>query len=371
MIIDRLAKAWRDFKRMFSYTDIERIVGRNIAFTDGMLNAINDWSKMFNGAAPWTEAAPSLSIEGGICREFADIAINEMEASIDHEELNKLFQRSIRDLNENLQEGLALGGMVVKPYLSGTTVGVEYVAADSFIPIAFDDEGRLRDVVFIQTRKAAAYEYYFRLERHTLTAEGLKITNTAYKSSSRSMLGQKISLASAGWGSFLEEATYQIDHMDFGFFKVPKANRVDGSGCGVSIYAGAEHLIERADRQGARLDWEFESAERAVHVDDRALKHNKKTGSVQIPQGKQRLYRGLNLETNQGDLLKEYSPTLREAGFIAGLETYLRQIEFAVGLAYGDLSDAQYVDKTATEIKAAKQRKFNRVSAIQENLKAC
>ena len=62
---------------------------------------------------------------------------------------------------------------------------------------------------------------------------------------------------------------------------------------------------------------------------------------------------------------------MRDESFNRGLESYLRQIEFIVGLAYGDLSDAQYVDKTATEIKAAKQRKYNRVSAIQENLKTC
>ena len=42
-----------------------------------------------------------------------------------------------------------------------------------------------------------------------------------------------------------------------------------------------------------------------------------------------------------------------------------------MGLAYGDLSDVSYVDKTATEVKIAKQRKYNRVAAIQENLKEC
>ena len=62
---------------------------------------------------------------------------------------------------------------------------------------------------------------------------------------------------------------------------------------------------------------------------------------------------------------------MRDEAFNRGLESYLRRIEFTVGLAYGDLSDAQYVDKTATEIKTAKQRKYNRVAAIQENLKTC
>ena len=36
-----------------------------------------------------------------------------------------------------------------------------------------------------------------------------------------------------------------------------------------------------------------------------------------------------------------------------------------------DLSDVTDVDKTATEVKIAKKRKYNMVSAIQENLKDC
>lgn len=48
-----------------------------------------------------------------------------------------------------------------------------------------------------------------------------------------------------------------------------------------------------------------------------------------------------------------------------------RQLEFSVCLSYGDLSDVADVDKTATEAKIAKKRKFNMVAAIQSNLKDC
>ena len=71
------------------------------------------------------------------------------------------------------------------------------------------------------------------------------------------------------------------------------------------------------------------------------------------------------------DLLREYSPAMRDASYIAGLEKYYRNIEFTVGLAYGDLSYVQEVSKTATEVRVSKTRKYNRVTAIQENLKEC
>lgn len=79
----------------------------------------------------------------------------------------------------------------------------------------------------------------------------------------------------------------------------------------------------------------------------------------------------MNLQSDSGDLYKEYSPEFRDENIINGLEQIKRNIEFAVGLAYGDLSDVQAVEKTATEIKHSKVRKYNRVNAIETNLKKC
>lgn len=89
------------------------------------------------------------------------------------------------------------------------------------------------------------------------------------------------------------------------------------------------------------------------------------------PKLKDRLFRGLNITGATQDFFKEFSPSLREENFIKGLEEYKRAIEFTVGLSYGDISNPQSVEKTATEIKAAKKRKYNTVSAIQNNLKTC
>ena len=369
-MFERFRSFWEGVKRMFTLSEIKGVVGKDVALTAQMIRHIEEWNDMYTGQAAWTKEAPSLRIEAGICREFADIAINEMEAAVDNETLNELFIKGIKDLNENLQDGLALGSFIVRPFLNG---GVEYVNADSFIPIEFDSEDKVKDCLFIQRKSVGEDKHYYRCERHTLTTQGLTITNKAYTSNSKSLLGREVRLdVIEEWADFPEEITYPgMDRMDFGFYKNPNKNRVDGSACGISIFESAKELIRKADIQGARLDWEFKSGERAVHVDERALKKDKKTGKVSMGQLDKRLYRGLNLEQNQGELLKEYSPQLRNDGYEAGLESYKREIEFVVGLAYGDLSKDQNVDKTATEIKASKERKYNRVTAIQDNLKKC
>ena len=355
---------------MFERTDLKQVLGSEIELTAQMIDSIGLWQNMLTGSAPWTDKMPSMGLESGICREFADVAINEMQAKVeDNEILDQIFQMAIRELNENLQDGLALGSLIIKPLIGGR---VEYVTADNFIPIRFDN-GRPVDCVFIERKQINENKFYHRLERHTLTPVGLTITNKAYQSTSSARFGTQVPLdAVEVWTGLPDEISYPgMTKIDFGYYRNPLKNRIDNSQCGVSVYSGpAIDRIKAADIQASRLDWEYESGERAIHMDERALKTGL-NGKKSVAKSHERLYRGLNIDQKNDELFKEYSPAMRDDSYRRGLETALRQVEFSVGLAYGDLSDAQYVEKTATEIKAAKQRKYNRVAAIQENLRAC
>ena len=155
-----LKRLWEGIKSMFTTTEIQRIVGRDVALSERMIKSIELWKSMLNGTAPWNDRAPAIGVEIGIAREFADAVLNEMEAKVDgNDNLDNLFQEAIKDLNENLQDGLALGSFIIKPLLSG---GVEYVNADKFIPIEFNDKGGVDDCLFIQHKRTGEYEHYFR-----------------------------------------------------------------------------------------------------------------------------------------------------------------------------------------------------------------
>lgn len=358
---------------MFRYTTLKQIVGKDITLSDKMIDAINEWKQMLNGQADWlTDNIVSLGIEEGVCREFADCALVEMETSVSNERLDKIYQRNIASLNENLQEGLALGSFVLKP-LGG--IAAEFVSADKIIPISFGDDGKPIDIAFLTVKKVGDVDYFTRFERHYFTNGNLTIENKCFHSQTSNDIGLPCSLeAVEEWGNIDPgPITYPgMNRMDFGYYRNPIKNKVDGSVCGISIYESAVDLIRKADIQGARLDWEYESGERAIHVDNKALKQDKSTGRFGMARLSKRLYRGLNLEVGKDqELLKEYSPEMRDEAFKRGLEEYKREIEFSVGLAYGDLSDVQEVAKTATEIKTSKNRKYNRVTAIQNNLYDC
>lgn len=361
---------------MFPIKDIQTTLNIKPAISEEMIKQIEIWQNCYSGKAHWLdENFNSLRLEQSITREFSNIVINEMTASVTVPKLDGIFQSAKRDIGMYLQRGLATGAMVIKP-LGGDKV--QYVAANAFIPVEYDSRGRLLKVIFPEFKKIGD-NYYTRLEYHSLDPEkGLTITNTAYVSSSSDILGRRISLESVEeWKDLTAGISYPLmKRPAFGYYRNPIDNSIDGSRCGVSIFDSALDLIQKADIQFGRLDWEFESGERAVIVDHSALRPTNPIEGIQkldMPKLNDRLYKSMNLSggANGEDFYREFSPQFRQADIIAGLEEYKRNIEFEVCLSYGDISNPQTIDKTATEIKAAKNRKYNMVTAIQDNLKDC
>lgn len=366
-------RIWKGMRKMHDYITLKTVLGRDMCLSQQMIESLEAWQAMLSGKAPWIEPpVVSLRIEAGICREFADACLVELESSIlNNERLDASYQRGLESLNENLQAGLGLGSFILRPLDAGRT---ELVTPDKFIPVKFDDAGHPVDVAFLTVKRVSEYDYYTKIERHYFSSGSLAVENKCYHSLDSRHIGTECSLASVDeWaGVNPGPVVYPgMDKMDFGYYRNPIKNGVDGSFCGISIFDAAKDLIRKADIQAARLDWEYESGERAVHVDERALrkKNGRATGMERL---NRRLYRGLNIDDGKDkELLREYSPEMRDASYLAGLEKYYRSIEFIVGLAYGDLSDVQEVSKTATEVKVSKTRKYNRVTAIQNNLRNC
>lgn len=349
--------------KMFKTNDL-KVVNSTVNINSEMVDKIEQWYTMLQGKAPWCkDDIVSLRIERGICQEFANVVTSEMDLKISDESMQKDINYMLRNLNENLQDGLGQGSFIMRSLGSNK---VEYITPQKFIPLEFDANGNLVDVYIIEIKDIKEVRYY-RFERHSIKSGCLTITNQAFKGT-KTKVETQISLGYfEEWSMINEFISYPaMKKMDIGYYRNPIKNNIDGSFIGVSIFDSAMEIIKDADIQFGRLDWEYESAERAIHVDDMALKNSK------IPTRKQKVYRGLGLTTEAGsDLFKEFSPALRDDAFIRGFNEYLRRIEFDVSLTYGDLSKVETVEKTATEIKAAKQKKYSMVNAIETNLEAC
>lgn len=365
-MFDKIKAFARRFFGLFSAYEIADNMGLKPAISSELFERIQLWNDMYSGAAPWLDGETvSLRLEQGIVREFANIVLNEMTVSVSNEKLDGIFQAALRNMNENLQSGLATGAMIIKPV---STDKVQFVSQSSFVPIEYDGTRRLTKVIFPET-KQSGNTFYTRLEYHSLTPDkGLEIINRAYKSRSENSIGRQIPLDEVEeWAALPEYIAYpMMKRPAFGYYRNPIKNTVDSGFGGISIFESAVDMIRCADEQFGRLDWEFESGKRIIHVsEDMVKKMNDGTLDIKM----KRLYRGLDADGN--DLYHEYSPALRQSDISAGLDEYKRLIEFQTCLAYGDISNPQDVEKTATEVLTAKKRKYNMVSAIQRNLYDC
>lgn len=348
----------------------------DVRLTSQMASAIELWTAMYENHAPWVdrEKTKSAQIPAAIASEIARLVTLEMQSEITGGEaaayLNQEYQRKVlSDLRRYVEYGCAKGGLILKPYMTKTGLAVQYVQADSFFPLAFDDSGRIQQCVFTeQFRKGK--KIYTRLEVHTLQGDRIHLTNRGFVAANDYSLGTEIEIGSIErWSELAPELTLEgADRLLFGYFKVPMANAEDSdSPLGVSVYSRAPELVEEADRRYSNICWEYEGTQLAVHIATSLLKYNNDRDKFEYPGGKERLYRNVEYNAGAADkpFIDTFSPEIRDTALFNGFNNQLRLIEFACNLAYGTLSDPQNVDKTATEIKVSKQRSYTFVSDTQ------
>ena len=369
--------------KMLNKTTIKNALQVDIAISKPMIDALSLWVKMYENDAPWllNKDIKSLNLPAAIASEIAKSVTIEMEVKIEGSARADYLAEQFKWVQEKLREKcefmLAKGGLVFKPYPEGDQILVDYIQADQFFPIEVDSRGNIVSCVFVDQCKIGD-KYFTRLESHTMgdysadTKEGAhrgcKIRNVAFSSRSKGALGQSTPLSSVPrWADLEPEATItNIDKPLFAYLKVPAANNIDSSSAlGVSCYARAVNLIEDADVQWSNFLWEFESGQRALFVDQLAFGVDDE-GDPVLPI--KRLYRALDAGGQDDSLFKEWSPELREINILNGLNSILKRIEYACGMAYGTLSDPNIEAKTATEIQTSKQRTFAMITDTQKAL---
>lgn len=442
-VIEKIKGIWN---KMIGKQTIQEVLHVTPAVSDKMMKAIELWSLMYEDKSPWikdpTEQDPttvrSLGLPQLIASIKASTALVEFESEITTpmeevkpatpnymnpenigtdgkpepivathvvtqdipkgstkraEFLNEQYKKLKKNLRQQIEYGIALGGLVVKPYVvkvekedasePSYEIEFDFVQANEFFPLAFDANGKITEAAFLQ-RKYDKDIVYSRLEYHKLQGNSVTIINKAYKSSttngapnvnSAEYLGNEVSLKSvAGWEAFEPVTTIDdVDRLLFAYFKMPEANTVDReSPLGVSCFAKSTPLIKDADLQYSRLLWEFEGGELAIDIDRNALSwiedpSNPNSGHSIMPKLQKRLYRKVDL--NEENTYNIFSPELRDNSLVHGLNVILMRIEDKTLLSRGTISDANMAEaKTATELMLQRTRNYEANRHIQTSI---
>lgn len=364
---------------MFSKNNIEDALSIDIAVSTEMEVKMQEWGQMYKNEASWiNDDIKSLELPSAIANEFVRLTMAEFNSNITGgaraSYIKKIYDLAIKELPNNLEHGNARGGLILKPYVKNKRIFVEFIQQGYFFPIEYDDTGKIIGAVFV-SQKVKGEDIYTRLEYHKLQGTNYFIINKAFKSKDVKDLGDEILLSKVDEWKNIQDKT-KIENVEkplFAYYKPPMANNIDTkSPLGISVYARAENLIKDADIQYGRTMWEYEASEKAIYASTEALRQRRdKDGRSlwEIPKLKERLFRTVDISKANGEeFFHDYSPEIRDEAFWRGFNKILERIEFNCMLAYGTLSEPTYSDKTATEIKASKQRSFTTVSRMQENL---
>lgn len=446
-----------------------------------MFANIGLWSKMYENRAPWLREPDkenpvrivSLGLPSLIASEKARMATLEMEVEISApmkevekpnpdyvapstdengmptmgqgamtitenvpigsteraDYLAKQFKSVKKNIRRELEYGIALGGLIIKPFpvfdddfkfdseatetstvdksidkhktvvkisenevLNDSSedekekdyhakIEFEYVKAGDFYPISFDSTGKMLEAAFLQRMVDKDY-LYTRVEYHKLEGKRCTIINKAYRTTAgeikrdsygNEMLGKEVPLTDIpAWSGLQPETTLEgVDRLLFAYFKMPEANIIDPySPLGVSGYSRVVSLIKDADMQYSRMLWEFEGGELAIDVDRDALKlvqDAEGNDRTVRPVAQERLFRKIDL--NSEETYNVFAPALRDVSLLNGLNAILTRIEDCTGMSRGTISNTPLNEaKTATELKILRQRSYSTNADIQQAL---
>lgn len=368
-MFDKL-KDWilRGIDKMLVKSTVEEALKVKTAVSDEMDKAMDLWLKIFTNNAPWiSKEVPSLQLGASIAEEFARLITLEMKSEVTGskraEFINEEYQKVLEDLKSELGLFNAVGGGFFKPFVKGDKFYIDYIPQTDCKPLKFDSAGNITSIVF-SSQIVKGEKRYTRLETHTLNGTDYIVENKVYVSEIyNTSLGRQTSLKEISEWSDLEEKTIiqNIKMPLFAYYKVPLSNNIDPKSClGPSVYHKAVDSIRKADIQASRLDYEYESAERSIYADVNALKNENGTAK------RNKVVK--TLDTGEDQFYKEFSPSLRDEGFIRGQNKNKQEIEFQCNLAYGTISDPSLVEKTTVEINSSKQRSYSSVSQMQHSL---
>lgn len=335
--------------------NFEHAFGAKDITSDEMKASIRDWFALYFAGNVTEAEDESQRLPVTIVNKLTKTVFSEYEPSVEGNSakagfMSGLLDRLVDAKKVALQQALVGGECFVKPVLTPRGFEFSVVRRDCFIPLARDVTGRITSVGTAEVAAQGGWHYTL-LERRAVDSAGtLTIESKLFASRDKAVLGSEVALSALDKYAGVEPviALPGIGNVGMALVKTPLLNCVDGSPDGVSVYAPAVGLIKSINRNEQQINREFENGASRIIAGEDFLKHSK-NGKRYLADD---LFVGIDGEL-QDVPLTIFSPTLREASYLARKQEYLRNIESQIGLKRGILSEVEAAERTATEITSS------------------
>lgn len=326
------------------------------------------WNDILSGQAPWNKDARCCGVIDGIAGAISDPVSEEMEISSENERLAEAMEE-LTDRAVDIVQYMALcGSCVVRPVYNGR-LQFEILPLGSYLPTSYDLDGRLTGAILMKDFSEKGINYVL-VEKHQYSDRNHAVSLSLYECRSSGNYRRASLSDTSKTASLTENYTYEnVERPFIVEFRNRKTNCIDGSNIPVAIYGGRENLLEDADRQYARMNWEQEAGEKKVFASSDLFRTIQgQEGQKITPTLRKLLVRVSDAGIN--DKIQEYSPALRTAEQVAAFQEILRRIEISCKLGKGTLSNLEDSRMTATQYQGGKKVLYTTVDSFESELEA-
>ena len=330
-----------------------------------------------------------LPIARTASKKIASLVFNEQaEITVKDEETNKFFQKTLKNdrFNQNferyLESCLALGGLAMRPYVSGDSVKVSFVQAPVFLPLQSNTQDISSAAIVTKTIKAIDKKnvYYTLIEFHEWDKDGkYVITNELYRSSEKEKVGDRVPLAEVYEDLEEEVVLEQLTRPLFTYLKPPGMNNKDiNSPLGLSIFDNAKSTIDFINTTYDEFRWEVKMGQRRVIVPDQTVRIGyARNGDVDLVKREfdpeQNVYEQIDGGKDTPVNITDLTTPIRSDDYIKAINEGLALFEMQIGVSAGMFSFDGKSMKTATEIVSENsdtyQMRNSIVSLVEQAIK--
>lgn len=302
-----------------------------------------------------------LNMAQVICRRLATILVNE-NMSIDIKDKNALeYVKSVfdaNDFNKNLERylesGLALGGLALRPYVSGKGIKIAYIQAPVFYPLK-SNTGDVSEAAIASHTTTTEHQqpvYWTLLEFHSWDGDTYHIDNELYRSTNKHAVGVSQPL-SMMYPDLQEHVEMQgLKRPLFVYYKPYGFNNRDiTSPLGLSVYDNARPTLHAINSTYDQFFWEVKMGQRKMAVPERMTKVYEEDGTVkQVFDSNQNVYVSVAGDMDDAKI-QDLTSDIRTQEYTDAINDLLRRLEMQIGLSAGSLSaNLATGNKTATEV---------------------
>lgn len=380
MGIFKLIKRW--WESLFRKEAQEKFDVKTIE-SDTMHSALNEWAKIYQNKPSWAnDDIESFNFAKKLCNETARLATLALGITIEGSSradwLNEYMDKYIsRMKNENFEKACAFGYIVLKP--NGTAI--DYVLPWDFVPTHATD-GEIDGGIFTDYYQDGD-TYYTRLEWHryedTRNDERVyRITNKAFKSDSKDVIGTECDLKNTIWADMEEDAAYiNIEQPLFAILKMPLANNIDmNSPLGVSIFSNALKELKSLDIAWTRLEDEIFDSRKTVFLGDmlidepgKPVRSRYSANGVKDKTGKE-LPRYVHIipGSNTGEEYHEINPVMQTDSRLDGIDHYLNLVGVKCGYSPGQfVLNGRAGQVTATQVESDDRETIQFIKQVRDS----